>query len=65
MYLKSYLQSTFPAVWEALDKFRTLNEKSSSKSIVLKFLLTQPHVNTQLLRSEAAVGVGAVSTHTP
>lgn len=63
MYLKSSLQLTFPAVWEALHKFRTLNEKSSSKSIILEFLLTQLHVNTQLLKSWAAICVGAVSTH--
>lgn len=55
IYLKLYLQLTFPVVREVLDKFRTTNEEPSSKSIVLKYPLTQSQVNG--FKSEADTGV--------
>lgn len=53
IYLKSYPQLTFPVVWEVLYKLRTTNEKPSSKSIVLKYPLTQSQANTQSIRAKA------------
>lgn len=46
-----------------IGKDRTLNE--NSRFIILEFLLAQLQVSTQLLKSEAAICAGAVSTHTP